>query len=236
MKNSFYLLSVQDHDIPIEMQYGFRKRLTLTVYPDQRVVARIPYGLPKRKVEIYFEKKSNWLLKHLGHFEKYPPEREKEYINGETHHHLGKKYSLKLKSGPTNIALTENGIILCVRDMQNIEMKKNVVDSWYRKEAIRILTPLFNEWMNKLQYMKLPKASLRFYKMKRRWGSCSTKHVITLNTELIKKDLTLIDYVIVHEICHLKVPAHNKAFYSLVESVIPNWKERRSTLNKISAL
>ncbi|RKY52561.1 MAG: hypothetical protein DRP93_07940 [Candidatus Neomarinimicrobiota bacterium] len=66
---------------------------------------------------------------------------------------------------------------------------------------------------------------------KRRWGSCSAKGVITLNTELIKKAPALIDYVIVHEICHLKVPAHNKKFYALVGSIMPDWKERRSALN-----
>ena len=231
MKNSVYLLQTPDREISIEMQYGFRKRLTLTVYPDQRIIARIPHGFPKRRIEEYFKKKTPWMLKHLQHFEQHPPESEKAYIEGETHTFLGKEVFLKLKQGSNKVNLSENVLILQVKDSDDVQMKKKVLDNWYRREAIRFLTPLFTQWMETLQYLKLPPASLRFYKMKRRWGSCSTKGMITLNTELIKKHPNLIDYVIVHEICHLKVPAHNKEFYALVESIIPDWKARRKVLN-----
>jgi hypothetical protein len=77
----------------------------------------------------------------------------------------------------------------------------------------------------------LPEHSLRFYRMKRRWGSCSSRGVITLNTRLIERDPASIDYVIIHELCHLRVPAHNREFYELLERVLPDWKERRRKLN-----
>jgi predicted metal-dependent hydrolase len=67
--NGTYKFQIGDRDISIELQYGFRKRLTLTVYPDQRIVARIPYGLSKRKVDDYLQKKTKWMVKHLEHFE-----------------------------------------------------------------------------------------------------------------------------------------------------------------------
>lgn len=231
MKNSIYLLQTPDRDISIDTQYSFRKRLTLTVYPDKRIVARIPYGFPNRKLEEYFNKKTRWLIKHLDHFEQHPPEPDKLFIDGETHKYLGKEHSLKLEEGSTKIFLLENSLILHVKDINDTDVKKKALDTWYRKEAIKVLTPLFEEWIQKLSYLKLPKTSLRFYKMRRRWGSCSSKHVITLNTELVKQNPDLIDYVIVHEICHLKVPAHNKEFYALVGSVMPDWKKRRNTLN-----
>lgn len=234
MKIDTYLLETPDRHIPIELQYGFRKRLTLTVYPDRRVVARIPYGFPKRKILAYFNKKARWILKHLEHFEQHPPEREKLYVDGEIHHYLGRERTLKIEQGKTNVTLTESSLVLRVRDTHDADLKRKVLAVWFRKEAIRVLTPLFNEWMINLQYLRLPETTLRFYKMTRRWGSCSSKHVITLNTELIKKEKHLIDYVIVHEICHLKVPAHNKAFYELVGSIMPDWKERRTQLNNLS--
>lgn len=231
MKNSVYLLRTSKRDISIDMTYGFRKRLTLTVYPDQKIVARIPHGFPKQKIEEYFQKKTRWMLKHLDHFEQHPPESEKTYTEGEIHTHLGKKYFLNINQGSSKVALKENELILQIKDPSDSEMKKRVLDNWYRKEAITILTPIFDQWLTKLHFMDLPQVMLRFYKMKRRWGSCSVKGVITLNSELIKKDPDLIDYVIVHEICHLKVPAHNKAFYTLMESVMPVWKDRRKALN-----
>ena len=232
MKSSSYLLKTPDRDISIELQYGYRKRLTLTVYPNRRIVARIPYGFPKRKVEDYFHKKTRWMIKHLEHFEQHHPESEKNHIDGEIHTYLGKEYFLKLEQGSSKVSFKENKLILRVKDTEDPNLKKRVLDAWYRREAIRVLTPLYKEWIEKLQYLTLPKTSLRFYKMKRRWGSCSAKGVITLNTELIKKDPDLIEYVIVHEICHLKVPAHNKAFYNLVESIMPDWKKRKSNLNQ----
>ena len=233
--NGTYRLQLLNREISIELQYGFRKRLTLTVYPDQRVVARVPYGLPKRQVEAYFQKKSKWLIKHLDHFEQHPPEREKDYIEGETFAYLGKEHILKLLTGATRILVESGHIIVSVKDPQDKDSLARVLNAWYRKEATKVLTPRYYEILERLKYLDLPDTTLRFYKMKRRWGSCSLKRVITLNTELVKKDISLIDYVIVHEICHLKVPAHNKKFYALVESIMPDWKMRREALNKNTA-
>lgn len=230
--NGIYRLQLSNREIPIEMQYGFRKRLTLTVYPDRRVVARVPYGLPKRQVETYFQKKSKWLIKHLDHFEQHPPESEKTYIEGEEFTYLGNKVKLKLTTGATRVEITGENLIVRVKDPADKDMIARVIDRWYRKKAIEVLSPRYHEMLDRLKYLELPETSLRFYKMKQRWGSCSLKGVITLNTELIKKDISLIDYVIVHEICHLKVHAHNKAFYNLVESIMPDWKKRKSNLNQ----
>lgn len=230
MTTKNYKLITSDKTIHIEMHYAFKKRLTLTVYPDKRVVARIPYGMPHKTIEKYFLQKSKWIIKHLEHFDQHPPENEKKYINGERFSFLGKEFTLIINKGKSHIKLNDKNICVHVLDPHNMESIKNTLLKWYRKQAIDIMTPMYKEWIEKLSYLKLPKTTLRFYKMKRRWGSCSSKAIITLNTELVKKDPALIDYVIVHEICHLKVPAHNKAFYSLVESIMPDWKKRRQTL------
>lgn len=231
-KNGIYKLQIPDREIEINMEFSFRKRLTLTVYPNCRIVARIPYGLSQRKLEDYFQNKSNWMIKHLDHFESHPPETEKNYINGETFSYLGKKYTLQLHQGTSHIMLKNEQLILRTKDIKDKESIQKMLDRWYRKEAIKKLSARYFTKLEQLEYLDLPTTTLRFYKMKRRWGSCSSKHLITLNTELIKKDKELIDYVIVHEICHLKIPAHNKAFYSLVESIIPNWKDRKKRLNE----
>lgn len=229
--SGIYRLQLSNREIPIELQYGYRRRLTLTVYPDRRIVARIPYGSPKRKVEEYFHKKTRWMLKHLKHFEQHPPESEKTYSEGEEFDYLGNKVKLKLTTGATRIALRGEDLIVRVKDPADKDMIARVIDRWYRKKAIEVLSPRYHEMLDRLKYLELPETSLRFYKMKRRWGSCSAKGVVTLNTELIKKAPESIDYVILHELCHLKVPAHNKAFYDLLESVLPDWKTRRGKLN-----
>ncbi len=228
-KNS-YQIKISDRDIDIELQYAVKKRLTLTVYPDKRVIARIPFGMPKHSVENYVQNKSKWLLKHLEHFDQHPPENEKHYQDGESFSLLGKTLKLSVQEGKNRVELKGDHIILQVKDTLDRKQKERVLNAWYRKQAIEIITPMYRDWTERLQYLNLPITTLRFYKMKRRWGSCSSKGVITLNIELIKKDPKLIDYVIVHEICHLKVPAHNKAFWDLVGSIIPDWKKKRKAL------
>lgn len=225
-----YKLNSGNKSVEIEIHYAFKKNLSLSIYPDKRVVARIPYGMPKKSVENYFLLKKKWILKHLEHFEQHPPEREKKYVNGESFQFLGKEYSLKTERGKKQVTLEKDKLIVHVSDPDDAELVEKTLQKWYRDQAIEIISPLYFEWINKLSYLKLPKTTLRFYKMKRRWGSCSNTAVITLNSELIKKDPALIDYIIVHEICHLKVPAHNKAFYLLLGSIIPDWKEKRKEL------
>jgi hypothetical protein len=230
-KNGIYKLQTDERELLIETQYGFRKRLTLTVYPDQRIIARIPYGLSTRRIEDYLHKKTSWMIKHLDHFKHHSPEKEKHFVDGELHDHLGKSYKLRLKTGTPKICIQQDELIVQMKNILDKDAVAARLMHWYRKEAIQTLTPRYEQIYNDLQYLELPATQLQFRKMKRRWGSCSSKGSITLNTELIKKDFSLIDYVIVHEICHLKVPAHNKAFYSLVESILPDWKKRKKLLN-----
>lgn len=230
-KNGIYKLQADDRELHIETQYGFRKRLTLTVYPNQKIIARIPYGLSARKIEDYLHKKTSWMIKHLDHFKQHPPEKEKHYVDGELHDLLGKSYKLRLKTGSPKIYIQEDELIVQMKNIQDKDALATRLMRWYRNEAIQTLTPRYEQIYHDLQYLDLPETHLQFRKMKRRWGSCSSKGSITLNTELVKKDLPLIDYVIVHEICHLKIPAHNKAFYSLVASILPDWKKRKKLLN-----
>ncbi|WP_455756055.1 M48 family metallopeptidase [Sulfurimonas sp.] len=102
-------------------------------------------------------------------------------------------------------------------------------DSFYKEYSTKYITPrveFFSKEMN-LNYNEI-----KFRKMKRRWGSCSSKKILTFNTELIKTNKELIDYVIVHELAHLKHMNHSKKFHLLVEKYLPNSKHHRSELKK----
>lgn len=209
-----------------------RKRLSLTVYPQGEVLLKAPLFMTEAQIRSFAERRVKWVDKHLRRFEENPPAPPKTYVNGEMHPYLGKDHRLVLTGAVRPSVKIVNGEIHAdLPDPRDIAAVEKGLRQWYRNEALRIITPRFWEWSQRLRGLKLPPHRLRFYRMKRRWGSCSSKGVITLNTELIKKAPELIDYVILHELCHLKVPAHNKAFYALLESVLPDWKQRRRALN-----
>lgn len=106
-------------------------------------------------------------------------------------------------------------------------------DNFYKSYAQEYLTPRVEHFSN---IMKLNYSEIKFRKMKSRWGSCSSKGVITLNTQLIKIDKELIDYIVVHELAHLTHMNHSKKFHNLVESYIPNHKELNKRLKAIHLL
>ncbi|MCF6245247.1 MAG: M48 family metallopeptidase [Sulfurovum sp.] len=95
------------------------------------------------------------------------------------------------------------------------------IDLFYKKEAQTYITPLLNKWSDK---MNLPVNTLSFRKTKRQWGSCSAKNDISINTMVMKLPLKVIEYIVVHELAHVKHKHHQKAFWSLVEEYLPDYK------------
>lgn len=107
-----------------------------------------------------------------------------------------------------------------------------MLDKFYTNKCLELFESRVNT--KKINFANLPNFSLRLRKMKTRWGVCNIKDkIITLNTELLKKDMTLIDYVIVHEICHLYHPNHSKSFWALVGTHYPYYKVARKMLKEV---
>jgi predicted metal-dependent hydrolase len=223
----------EGRDIVVELEYSPRKNLVLAVLPSAVVKAKIPPGFGYERAEQFIRKRAGWIDKNLRRIENDVFLQQKYFVDGEKHPYLGDMLTLRLHPHEAHNAVKEelNELHVYSKGELGSEKIEKLIQKWYREEARRVLAPRFHALSASLSGMKLKPHSLRFYRMKRRWGSCSSKGVITLNTELIKKAPELIEYVILHELCHLKVPAHNRAFYALLESVLPDWKTRRRELN-----
>ncbi len=107
---------------------------------------------------------------------------------------------------------------------------QKITDDFYKKEAQAYL-PARVEHFSAL--MNLHPSALKFRKMKRRWGSCSSQGIITFNSYLLKASVEQIDYVVIHELAHLKQMNHSKKFYSVIESILPHYKEVEKGLSKV---
>jgi len=223
-----------DEEIKVDVEFSKRKHLSIIVYPDLRIVARAPFKTKPEKISSIIQKKLNWISKKLDYFDKLEPILPpKEFVSGETHYFLGRPYRLKIEFGKkSKINIVDKFIEIEISNLTDTAKTKNLVISWYKNNAKEILSKRFLKYLPDFINSGTPYPELNFRKMKRRWGSCSNKNVIILNTELIKADLYCIDYVVVHELCHLIHHGHNKKFYQLLQTKMPDWKTRKKQLEK----
>lgn len=215
--------------IEYELNFSDRKSLGVTVYPDKTVVVNAPEGAKIDKIEQKVKSKARWILKQFRYFEKFlPHSKPKEYVSGETHLYLGRQYLLKIENDSSE-AVKLKGRYLTVYTKNKNRTEAHVND-WYRAKAqihfyliLEELLPEFSEHDIKLKELKIRD-------MKKRWGSCTPDGVITLNLQLIKAPKRCIQYVIIHELCHLIHHKHDAQFYQLLNSKMPNWKRWKEKL------
>ena len=189
------------------------KNIYLVVNPDCSVVLKVPKSTSEDFINSFLKKKEHWIKKQLEYFQNTVKPVQKDYVSGESFAYLGRQYRLKVhESDREEVILKSPYIHLYVRDKENLERKKKVLECWYRLKA----KEKFSELLNK-HYVKITdnKPELEVRKMKKRWGSCNyDKNKIILNLKLIEKPRYCIEYVIMHELAHLKYPYHNKDFYN----------------------
>ena len=211
-----------------------RKHLRIVVSPDLSVEVYAPQKTRDTQIQETVLKKAGWIARKLDEVKAFHPlPTEKKYISGETFIYLGRQYRLKVLRGKKQPAKLQ-GRFLYVHTEKNNDSKNvsRIVKTWYREHAD--LT--FRRYMEKCYRIASrhgvsdPVLSIRA--MKRRWGSCSKAGRITLNTNLVQVPVHCIEYVIMHEICHLKVHNHSKQFYSLLTRCMPDWRKRKKTLDR----
>lgn len=211
----------------------FQKRKTLVVYvhDDGNVEVRAPHGLSQKHIVRFVEEKSTWIQRSLT--KQASKHRWKNTIEpGASMWFLGQPRRLEIESSDNaSIFYDEEVIVLAARDPWNLPAVARQLNAWYREQAETI----FNERLL-LVCQRFPGViaapELRLRKMDRRWGSCSRSGRVTLNTELVKLPMSMIDYVIAHELCHLTEFNHGKKFYALLEYVMPDWKQRERVLKQ----
>ncbi|ABO35400.1 protein of unknown function DUF45 [Methanococcus maripaludis C5] len=209
------------------------KNMYLVVNPDCSVVLKVPSHVSDEYINLFIKKKENWIKKHLDNFETLNTKSvEKSYVDGEIFGYLGEKYVLKVNySKKGRVDLSKTVLNLYVSDVNDFEKKKRIIEKFYRKNAEIELFAIFKNSYTVFTG-NMPDFAVR--KMKKRWGSCSFhKNKIILNERLIEKPKECIEYVVFHELAHLKYPNHSKDFYNYLTELMPDWKNRKLKLNEI---
>lgn len=209
------------------------KNINLRIKPNMEIYISAPMNLHSDYIENFIRSKEKWIKQVLQKIEEAKQNQlPSQYLSGEKHKYLGKEYELEVKQGNSNrVSLKEGKIILTVISniFENSDEKKKVMEKWYFENAQKVFVNAIQKWLEILDE-SIEKLSIK--PMKSRWGSCNyVKRYINLNTELIKRTQFEIEYVVLHELTHLKYPNHGKGFYRYIENYMPNYKMAEKMLN-----
>ena len=214
-----------------ELYYTDRKTLGIKVYPDTSVKVFAPIDTDLPIIEQHLKAKRKWIEKQQRSFRSYlPATPARQYIGGESFLYLGKQYMLKIEpSTVEEVKLYQGRLVVKTLNPEATHIKK-LLQQWYIVRATILFNKLFEEQFCLFKKFTLEKPILQIKKMEKRWGSCTPQQKIILNPELIKAPVACINYVILHELCHLVHHNHSKAFYQLLENFMPDWQKYKQLL------
>ncbi len=218
--------------IDFSLLYCDRKTMEIAVLPDSTVIVKAPVQSDIALIEKKIIKRARWIIRQLNYFKQFTPKTpDRCYVNGETHLYLGKQYRLKLEEGPENTVKLSRGFFhITCRSEPTPTAAKKLLNQWYSEKAQVQFVESMDRCWQKFKYLGIDKPRLSIMRMQKRWGSLSDKGTVTLNTDLIRAPKECIDYVVTHELCHLKYHDHSPEFYKLLDSVIPGWEKIKHKL------
>ncbi|KAB5487634.1 M48 family metallopeptidase [Flagellimonas hadalis] len=215
--------------ITFELSYKDRKTLGIRVYPDCKVKVIAPYNTTEEKLEAKLREKAPWIIKQQLEFLSYHPlTPPRKYINGETHLYLGRQYKLRIEKSETNEVKLFRGRLLVLK--KDNKSAKSLLSEWYREKAFVHFAETLKKTIPLFKRFDIDEPEIQIRLMATRWGSCTSQGKVILNPELIKAPKGSIEYVIIHELCHLVHHNHTRAFYALQEAIMPDWKKWKERL------
>ncbi len=218
--------------IEYQLIHEDRKNLAITVQPDKSVVVKAPLMSEPKEIECKLKKRGKWILQQINYFDKfYPLQPESEYVSGETHYYLGRQYRLRIrKSSRESVKLISKFFYVDTKNPADKKSVQSLMNQWYADHVRMQIDRRAQEFAQQILGSGYAEIPITYNFLKKRWGIYNPERSITINIELIKTPIQCVDYVIIHELCHVVHPNHDKAFYELMESILPDWRNRKEKL------
>ena len=220
--------------IDFRLEYSGRKSLGITVTPDLDVMVKAPVDTSIESVKKKLRKKAPWIIKQQSFFLSfYPKTPDRKFISGETHLYLGRQYRLKIIQGnEEDVKLKGKFIEVTVTDKSRV---RQLMKEWYLQNAKIKFHFIAQKTIDKFKKHEVEPSSIVLRAMPTRWGSCTARGKLILNPELIKAPRGCIEYVIIHELCHLIHHDHTQKFIDLQTREMPDWEKWKMKLEKLLA-
>jgi predicted metal-dependent hydrolase len=205
--------------------YSSRKKITIIVERDRSVIVRAPSGTPREKIHAAVESKKLWLYEKTRHKQKYNASSEdKKFASGTTILYLGKSYTLSTTKERID-GIKFDGKFLVTRT--SLSAVSELLAEWYIKRAKEKIIPKVEFYARNLgvEYNRVLISNLKY-----RWGSCTPKNNLNFNWRLIKAPMSVIVYIIVHELAHIIEPNHTEKFWNIIRTQLPNYQKAKEWL------
>lgn len=211
-------------------------RVAIHVEPDGRVLVDAPESASDQQIRTALTRRARWIHGHLAAIRlRRAHVLPREYVSGESLLYLGRRYRLKVVTkpeSPTTVRL-HGGYIEVTLPARKPLAVREALNHWYRGRARLVLQERLEAMASSLRWTRTAPV-MRLQIMKVQWGSCSPAGRLTLNPHLVKAPRECIDYVLLHELCHLKEHNHSQKFYRLLERHLPRWRRKKERLDELA--
>lgn len=210
-----------------------RKTMSVFVYPNKDVLIKVPLNANQEKIDDFIKRKSDWIQKQLNFFSRPKVVAVDSLSNGSELFLLGKQYQLIIKKNSKDcffIKKDKNNILLSAPKNTSNGALVKYLKKWLKEKALHVFNLSLKRNITKFPQIKVvPEIKIR--KLSKRWGSFNKGNIL-LSPNLIFVPRTCIDYIVIHELCHLFIKQHNSKFYSLLGSKIPKWRDIKKQLEE----
>ncbi len=211
-----------------------RSSISISVLPDGGVEVVAPENADPVDVDKRVTRRARWILRQQRRFAEFRPRTPpRRFVGGETHRYLGRQYRLKIDVADVDRVLIRSGrLVVETRFPDDRDWTRVLVRRWMRQRAREVLRERYEAARPTMAALGIAPPPLVVCPMKRRWGSHTPSGRILLNDVLIAARRDCIDYVIVHELCHVVEPNHSPQFFRLLRRLMPDWERRKDLLER----
>jgi len=213
-----------------------RKSLSIAIQPDGNLLVKAPFFMSDDEIVKWVKTKTGWIVRQRA---KIPEQQQqnppKQYVTGEKFLYQGKEYELEVRISTGRagmVGIVDDKILLFAKTEDSTAVQK-ILTNWYDKQAKALIPKRVRYYA---EQMGETFGNISIKNQKKRWGSCSSARNLNFNRRLILAPLEVLDYVIVHELCHLRQMNHSKEFWKEVEMVLPNYKLHKKWLETYAQL
>lgn len=215
------------------LKYTRRKSIGIKVRPPGEVVVHAPVGMPEGLIREVLVEKREWIFRKLSDVQTRQSKTiQHTYASGDRFYYLGKPYTLCVEEvffvKKPVVNITDGDLRVMVPSSTPEEIKK-ALHMWYKLQAERVINERINYYKT---FFTVEPSAIQVKEQKKRWGSCSSKRKLMFNWRIVMAPMDVLDYIVVHEMCHMVHMNHSSVYWALVKSIMPDYKEKQTWLKE----